>query len=238
MLKSLVAAAAALVMAAPAAAQTVTVTVNGHAFDMPTGATATFVTDENGTRMVSTTQVAAASLPAAAPRPAVYYAPPPAPRIEYTDPDAGSVEPAIGGGQVLRIRRDRMSGHFIAPVVMNGVRVKAIIDTGASGTILSPEDAVATGADRDVRSSRPGVGIGGYTTLYMTRVRDLEIGGQRLGAFDADIGQRGIPHTLLGTPQLTRLGRIVIEGDVMTIYPKGVEMASPSLAISTKMASA
>lgn len=226
MFKTLVAAAAAL-LSTPAIAQTVTVTVNGQVFEVAPGATSTFVTDERGTRM-TTTQVAAASMPRSMPRPAVYYAPPPAspPRLEYADPDANSVEPAIGGSRVLRIKRDRYSGHFIAPVIMNGVRVRAIIDTGASGTILSPEDAVATGADKDVRSSRAGVGIGGYTTLYMTQVRDLEIGGQRLGSFKADIGQRGIPHTLLGQPEIAKLGRVVIEDGVMTIYPKNIEMAS------------
>lgn len=227
MLKSLLALVFA-VMSIPAAAQTMTVTVNGQQFDVPAGSTTTFVTDERGTRMVATTQVAAASMPRSTPQPAVYYSPAraPEPRIEYGDPDADTSEPAIGGSRILRIRRDRFSGHFIAPVMMNGVRVKAIIDTGASGTIISPEDARATGVDQDVTASRPGVGIGGYTTLYMTRVRDLEIGGQRLGSFKADIGQQGIPHTLLGQPEIAKLGRIVIEGGVMTIYPKGVEMAS------------
>lgn len=132
----------------------------------------------------------------------------------------------FGGGGVLRIKRDGRSGHFIVPIIMNGVQVKAIVDTGASGTILSPEDAAATGADRDVTYARPGVGIGGATTLYATRVRSLEIGGQRIKGFAADIGQRGIPYTLLGQPEIAKLGRIVIEDGVMTIYPKGVQMAS------------
>jgi len=256
MLRYILAAVASLV-SIPSIAQTMTVTINGREYAVAPGATTTFVTDGNGTRVVSTTQVAVASTPPSRPRPARYqqavmrteadyvedqgdapsayarpaYAPPAyatdgGPRLAYADPDADSLEPALGGSRVLRIKRDRYSGHFIAAAIMNGVRIKAIIDTGASGTIISPEDAAATGADKDVHSSRPGVGIGGYTTLYMTKVRDLEIGGQHLGSFKADIGQRGIPHTLLGTPELSKLGRIVLEGDVMTIYPKGVQMAS------------
>lgn len=256
MLRYILAAVASLV-SIPSIAQTMTVTVNGREYAVAPGATTTFITDDRGTRVVSTTQVALAATPPSRQRPAIYrqpvmrteadYAgdqgrPAPAyaqpayarptygddggPRIAYADPDADNLEPALGGSRILRIKRDRYTNHFLVPVVMNGVRIRAIIDTGASGTIISPEDAAATGADKDVHSSRPGVGIGGYTTLYMTRVRDLEIGGQRLGSFKADIGQRGIPHTLLGTPELSKLGRIVLEGDVMTIYPKGVQMAS------------
>lgn len=241
MFKSLVASLIAF-MPAAALAQTMTVTVNGQSFAVQPGTTQTIVTDENGTRVVSTTtQVAAVTMPQAQARPAVYYqqqqgypqqgyrqayAPPQPPRLEYADPDADSVQPGIGGARVVRIRRDRFSGHFIVPVVMNGVRIRAIIDTGAMGTILSPEDARATGADKDVKYSRPGVGIGGYTTLYVTKVRNLEIGGQQLGSFAADIGQQGIPQTLLGQPEIAKLGRVVIEDGVMTIYPKGVEMAS------------
>lgn len=103
--------------------------------------------------------------------------------------------------------------------------VRAIIDTGASGTVLSPEDAAATGADRDVTSSHPGMGIGGPTVLYATRVRSLEIGGQRMAAFNADIGQRGIPQTLLGQPEIAKLGRVVIENGVMTICPRSTAVA-------------
>lgn len=221
--------AALALLSTAASAQTTIVTVNGRAFEMPAGTTATFVTDGQGTRMVA----AVATMPPTAPMPipAEYVGtshPGPAPRLDYADL-APESETIGGEARILRIRRDRESGHFIAPVVINGVRVRAILDTGASSTVLSPEDAVATGADRDVRYTRPGVGIGGYTTLYVTKVRDLEIGGQHLGSFSADIGQQGIPHTLLGQTEiakLTRRGRIVIQNDVMTIYPGGVEVAS------------
>jgi hypothetical protein len=119
------------------------------------------------------------------------------------------------------VRRDPWSGHYVADVVINGVRTKAIIDTGASSTILSPEAARATGADMDVTHSQYAAGIGGYTTLNATRIRSLSVGGRDIGGFDALIGRQGIPHTLLGQRELKRLGRIVMEGDVLTIEPIG-----------------
>jgi len=133
----------------------------------------------------------------------------------------GQAEP-----QVLRICRDGDTGHFIAPVRINGVNVRAIIDTGAQNTILSARDARITGAAKDIVRSEPMTGIGGYTMLNVTRIHSMEIGGQELGSFTAAIGQEGIPYTLLGQTEIARLGRIVIEDGVMTITPRSPRMAS------------
>lgn len=147
-------------------------------------------------------------------------APPPAPRLEI-DP-ADLEEPvAIGTPQVLRITRDSWGGHFVAPMIINGVRVRAIIDTGAAYSILSVEDAHATGADRAVQREETAVGIGGYTQLSVARVASVEIGGQSLGRMTMRIGQPGIPYTLLGQTEIARLGRVTIEDGVMTITPRG-----------------
>jgi hypothetical protein len=62
--------------------------------------------------------------------------------------------------------------------------------------------------------------------LSVTHVRSMEVGGQQLGGFSAAIGQEGIPFTLLGQTEITRLGRIVIEDGVMTITPRNAQMAS------------
>lgn len=127
--------------------------------------------------------------------------------------------------QSLRIPRDRETGHFIAPIAINGVQVRAIIDTGAQETILSARDARATGANRDIVSTEPMAGIGGYTTLNVTRVHSMEVAGQQLGGFTAAIGQEGIPFTLLGQTEIARLGRIEIEDGVMTITPRSAVFA-------------
>lgn len=134
-------------------------------------------------------------------------------RVAYSN---GSIS---GQGAPMRIRRDP-SGSFVANVLMNGVPVRVIIDTGAQCTILSLQDARQTGADRDVTRSATMAGIGGYTQLNVTRVRSMNVGGQQLGGFNAVIGQAGIPYTLLGQSEIARLGRIVIEDGVMTISPR------------------
>ncbi len=159
--------------------------------------------------------------PAYAPQAAPAYAPtlsygrdvttpPPNRRASYSD------APAIGSPPSMHIRRDP-SGSFVANVLMNGVPVRVIIDTGAQCTILSLRDARQTGADRDITNSETMAGIGGYTQLNVTRVRSMNVGGQQLGGFSAVIGQAGIPYTLLGQSEISKLGRIVIEDGVMTI---------------------
>lgn len=127
--------------------------------------------------------------------------------------------------QPLSIHRDPRTGHFIAPIRINGVTIQAIVDTGAQDTILSARDARATGAARNIVRSEPMAGIGGYTMLSVARLRSMEVAGQDLGSFTAAIGQEGIPYTLLGQTEINRLGRIVIENGVMTITPSAAQVA-------------
>lgn len=149
-------------------------------------------------------------------------APPPILPPPAIDPDT-----SVSGGRavdaeprIIRIRRGGWAGHFVTTIRINGVAIKAIIDTGASSTILTPEAARQVGADRSIVDSQTGFGIGGATSLAITRLGSLEIGDRNLGAITVLIGQSGIPYTLLGQPEIARLGRIVIEDDVMTITPR------------------
>jgi clan AA aspartic protease (TIGR02281 family) len=134
--------------------------------------------------------------------------------------------PAQGETGIVRIPRDSFTGHFVARVLINGVRVRAVIDTGAVSTVLSPDAARATGAINDITHTMPAAGIGGVTMLNVTRVRSFVIGGRNIGGFDAMIGAGAIQDTLLGQTELRKLGRIVIEDDVLTIEPKGGRLAA------------
>lgn len=188
--------------------------------------TTTETTDEDGEGHVLSRTFVTRIEPQRAMVAAVTYAPPP-PRIEIDPADLD--EPvASGTPHVLRINRDSWGGHFVAPMIVNGVPIRAIIDTGAAYSILSTEDAHATGADRAVQHEETAVGIGGYTQVGVARVASVEIGGQSLGHMTMRIGQPGIPYTLLGQTEIARLGRVTIEGGVMTITPRGAETVGVS----------
>ena len=91
--------------------------------------------------------------------------------------------------------------------------------TGASGRL---REVSGTGADRAVQREEVAIGIGGYTRVGVARVASVEIGGQSLGRMTMRVGQPGIPYTLLGQPEIARLGRVTIEDGVMTITPRMV----------------
>lgn len=137
----------------------------------------------------------------------------------------------------LRIGRDPTTGHFIIPIRINGIVVRAIVDTGAANTVLSARDARATGADGAIVDTQAMVGIGGYTMLNVARVRSLEIAGQDLGGLSTPIGQDGLGFTLLGQSEIARLWRIVIEDGTMTIIPRGPERPLASLSTSGRSGS-
>jgi clan AA aspartic protease (TIGR02281 family) len=166
-------------------------------------------------------------------QPAIYTAPPQTAfddaAAPHLDTDAEVLDtPAAADSrpQVVHIKRDPMTGHFIASIRINGVAIRAIVDTGAQTTVLSARDAQATGADRDVTRTEAMAGIGGYSMLRVTHVRSMDVGGQALGGCTASIGQEGIPYTLLGQTEIARLGRIVIENGEMTITPRALEIAA------------
>jgi clan AA aspartic protease (TIGR02281 family) len=183
--------------------------------------TTTETTDEDGEGHVLSRIIVTSIEPQRATVAVVAYAPPTVPRIEI-DP-ADLEEPvALETPRVLRINRDPWGGHFVASMIINGVPIRAIIDTGAAYSILSPEDARETGADRAVQREEVAIGIGGYTRVGVARVAAVEIGGQSLGRMTMRIGRPGIPYTLLGQPEIARLGRVTIENGVMTITPRGL----------------
>ena len=98
-----------------------------------------------------------------------------APDWRVRGPSAKPAAQSYALSRELHVQRDAATGHFIMPVLMNGVRVPVIIDTGASMTFLSPEAARATGASGRTTHSRPMVGIGGATNLSMTRIDRFSI---------------------------------------------------------------
>jgi clan AA aspartic protease (TIGR02281 family) len=183
--------------------------------------TTTETTDEDGDGHVLSRTVVTCIEPQRTTVAVVAYAPPPVPHIEI-DPADLDDPVTLGTPRVLRINRDPWGGHFVASMIINGVPIRAIIDTGAAYSVLSAEDARETGADRAVQREEVAVGIGGYTRVGVARVASVEIGGQSLGRMTMRIGQPGIPYTLLGQPEIARLGRVTIEDGVMTITPRGM----------------
>jgi clan AA aspartic protease (TIGR02281 family) len=121
-------------------------------------------------------------------------------------------------GDPIVVRRSS-NGHFVVGLVVNGVPIRAAVDTGAINTFMTTKDAIATGAFRNTVDAIPAYGIAGSFMTTRVRLDEANIGGVDLGHPLVLVGQ-GINITLLGLPEIARLGRIVIDGNLMTITPR------------------
>jgi aspartyl protease family protein len=70
------------------------------------------------------------------------------------------------------------NGHFEARIEVNGKPVRAVVDTGATSTVLTAEDARAAGIDADLlRYTVPVSTANGATKAAAVRVSEIGIGG-------------------------------------------------------------
>jgi aspartyl protease family protein len=119
------------------------------------------------------------------------------------------------GNVVLEKQRD---GHFHATVVINGAPIDTLVDTGATLTVLTPEDAKRAGFDRDrlqfTGQARTANGIVATAPIRLDRVA--------LGPFEernvrAVVNGGNLDKSLLGMEFLNRFGRLEITRDQLII---------------------
>ncbi|HTX49607.1 MAG TPA: TIGR02281 family clan AA aspartic protease [Caulobacteraceae bacterium] len=113
-------------------------------------------------------------------------------------------------------------GHFYVTGQVNGAPVRFVVDTGASGIVLSPDDARRAGVDlASLKFNAPaetanGVGYGAaYTAPSLT------VGPLRLTDVPVDVNQAPMSSSLLGMSFLKRLDSFEVHGDQMTFRWKG-----------------
>ena len=123
-------------------------------------------------------------------------------------------EPSAPGIEVsLQRSSDR---HFYATASVNGHDVRFLVDTGASGLVLTRADAL-----------RAGIGAGDYDALAMgaggpVKLMPATLDRVALGPFathhvDAYVAEAGLPVSLLGQSYLRRLGSVTMKGDQMIL---------------------
>jgi aspartyl protease family protein len=122
-------------------------------------------------------------------------------------------EPLSTGPKELVLSRS-VDGHFYAMGTANGVRVRFLIDTGATDTVLNRSDAERIGVDAGkltfTRSyeTANGVALGAPYTLAV-----LIIGPVRVPNMPVSVNQAEMGSSLLGMSFLRRLSSFEIRGD-------------------------
>lgn len=133
----------------------------------------------------------------------------------------GAVDPARGRveGQEFHLRA-RDDGHFWVRARINDEAVLFLIDTGASGIVLTEEAAKRVGID-PARLAYDGVAMtaNGSVRVGGTRVAKLEVGPIIRTDIRVDVTEGELDTNLLGMAFLRTLGSWRVEGETLIMRP-------------------
>lgn len=117
----------------------------------------------------------------------------------------------------VAIRRGS-DGHFHATLEVNGAPIRFMIDTGATGVVLSRRDAARAGIDLDgLRFGGRAQTANGMVAIAPVRLADLRLGPIVDRDVPASVGGGDFDTSLLGMSYLDRFARLEIEGDRMIL---------------------
>lgn len=120
---------------------------------------------------------------------------------------------------VLELRRAR-DGHFHMTAEVNGAPVRFLVDTGASGLVLTLDDAERAGIDvASLDFSRRAQTANGTAAVAPVRLRTLDAAGRSARGVPALVGGDGLFASLMGMDWLGGYRRVVVEGDRMRLEP-------------------
>ena len=127
--------------------------------------------------------------------------------------------PMITSNGDVEIRAAR-NGHFHADARIDGVKVRMLVDTGATTTALSPGDAERIGFDLDSLSYNQAVSTAnGRTLVARVRLGEVDLGGIRATNLTATVHREGLSQSLLGMNFLDRLAGFERRGDLLVLIP-------------------
>ena len=153
---------------------------------------------------------------AGAARALIHNAPEPAPTARPA-PLRGSQVSEPGQSAALTKAAD---GHFWAEGLINGSRVRFLVDTGASSVALTPFDAQRLGLEpATLIYDTPVHTANGDGLAARVRLASLSIAGTRMNGVDAVVVGRGLPTSLLGMSYLGRLSRFAATQNTMILQP-------------------
>lgn len=175
----------------------------------------TLVSDPSGTGGAALT----------APKPAVAQCAMPAASLAFAR------TPAAGGGQMMvQLGAPRHAaasvntlvrasdGLFYVDAQVNGTSVRFLVDTGASTTVLTRDDAERAGvlpvAERFDQTAET---AGGRTRMARIQLAQLDVAGSMSRNVPAAVASAGLNVSLLGQDWLSRLDSVLISGNRMIL---------------------
>lgn len=119
-------------------------------------------------------------------------------------------------GEVVLTRAP--DGHFYAEVSVDGVSAHMLVDTGASVIALTADDADRLGVRWNPGEVRP-VAKGASGTVYgvPARLEHVQLGEIEADGVEAVVVPEGLGISLLGQSFLSKVGRVEMSDDRMTL---------------------
>jgi len=142
------------------------------------------------------------------------------PVLAEFNPNRAVVVTDPNGVRTLTVARS-FDGHFNIDANVDGTDVRFLIDTGATGTVLSERDAVRAGIAVDALSfNRPVQTANGLAFEAQTRVDRLEIGPFALRNVGVGVLRNDqLQTSLLGMNVLSRFASLKLEGNRLILTP-------------------
>jgi aspartyl protease family protein len=117
----------------------------------------------------------------------------------------------------MTVTRSADGGFYILGQI-NGAPVRFVIDTGANGVLLSPDDAKRAGIDVDaLKYASPAETANGVGFMAPIILPQLEVGQMKLSSVQAAVNKAPMSSSLLGMAFLRQLDSVEIHGDTLTL---------------------
>lgn len=120
-------------------------------------------------------------------------------------------------GEQVRLVRER-DRHFYATLLINGVEVMFVVDTGATDMVLTPMDARRVGINLDtlIYTGRASTANGEVRTARV-KLKDVRLGEFSDKNISAWVNDGEMDMSLLGMAYLSRYSKLEISGDTMLL---------------------
>ena len=128
-------------------------------------------------------------------------------------------EPDATGGTGAEVVKSP-DGHYWAEAMVDGERVRFLVDTGATAVALTAQDAERLGFDpASLNYTATVMTAGGPARAAQVRLASVSVGGARVDDVPAMVIEKGLPASLLGMSYLGRLSQFEATRTALILRP-------------------
>ena len=120
-------------------------------------------------------------------------------------------------GARIELPRAR-DGHYYATAMMNGIPIRFVVDTGATGVVLRKADANAAGIEiEELAFLNEAMTANGPVRIASVRTDSFGLEGAEIPRFRVDVNEGQMSQSLLGMSYLQTFERIEISGGTLVL---------------------